>query len=195
MDQQIVILLENFAYEVSTAAKLEAHVTNQLSQTTYDFLANKALLKNYQVNSDLVKVDFVSNILLLSLMRLPNTDFLALSYLIPTKLLTNSNIVLIQKCADLLERGKFNQFWEEYVSAPQSLFAQAENFVHAIRLFILSNLRDTFKNISKSLFMQQLGLNDTSIIAYCESNKLVEKVNDANFRLLFFFYHIIFLSG
>jgi hypothetical protein len=193
MDQQIVILLENFAYEVSSVAKLEAHVTNQLSQTTYDFLANKALLKNYQVNSDLVKVDIVSNILLLSLMRLPNTDFLALSYLIPTKLLANSNIVLIQKCADLLERGKFNQFWEEYVSGPQSLFVQAENFVHAIRLFILSNLRDTFKNISKALFMQQLGLNDSSIIAYCESNKLVEKVIGffmSNYFILFRHFHL-----
>jgi hypothetical protein len=126
-------------------------------------------------------------------MRLPNTDFLALSYLIPTKLLANSNIVLIQKCADLLERGKFNQFWEEYVSGPQSLFVQAENFVHAIRLFILSNLRDTFKNISKALFMQQLGLNDSSIIAYCESNKLVEKVIGffmSNYFILFRHFHL-----
>lgn len=176
MDQQIITLVENFAYEASTGAKLEVHVQNQLSQQLYDFSANKALLKNYQVNSSIMKVDFVCQVLVLSLMRLPSTDFLALSYLIPSSLTSNSNVMLIQKCADLLERGKFHQFWEEYVTAPQTLFSQANGFVDFIRLFILSNLRDTFKTIPKNMFQQQLGLNDSTIVAFCDSNKLVEKV-------------------
>ncbi len=182
MDPQITNLVENFAYDVSTGAKLEAHVVSQLSQKTYDFLANKALLKNYQVNNDILKVDFVCNVLILSLMRLPSTDFLAITYLIPTKLITNSNVMLIQKCADFLERGKFHQFWEEYVTAPETLFSQANGFVDFIRLFILSNLRDTFKNIPKTLFQQQLGLNESSIVSFCESNKLIDKVSDSQVK-------------
>ena len=175
MDTQIANLLEIAPYDVPTGAKLEAHVTSQLSQKTYDFAANKALLKNYQINSVNLKIEFVSNVLILSLMRLPSTDFLALTYLIPTSVVQHESIVRIKKCADALERGKFHQFWEEYVGS-QALFSQANGFVDFIRVFILSNLRDTFKTLPKNLFQQQLGLNDSSVVSFCESNKLVEKI-------------------
>lgn len=170
------VLLEDAIYEKSTAVTLEAHVANQIKQTTYDFAANKALLKNYQVNDDIMNVEVVSNILILSLMRLPTTDYLSLSYLIPPRALANTNIKSIQKCADLLERGKFFEFWEEYVNAPESLYTPVAGFVDAIRFFILSNIRDTYKSIPKSVLQQQLGLNDSGLIAYCDSNKFVEKV-------------------
>lgn len=175
MDPQIANLLEIAPYDASSGAKLEAHVTTQLAQKTYDFAANKALLKNYQINSENMKIEFVSSVLILSLMRLPSTDFLALTYLIPTKVVSHESVTRIKKCADALERGKFHQFWEEYVGS-QAIFAQANGFVDSIRLFILSNLRDTFKTMPKNLFQQQLGLNDSSVVSFCESNKLVEKI-------------------
>ena len=156
MDQQLLTLVETAPYDVATAVGLETFVAAQLANKTYDFTANKALLKNYQVNPTTAKADFVAKLLILSLMRLPSSDFLALTYLIPTQLAGNANITVIRKAADSLERGKFREFWEQFVPA-QALFNEAAGFVDSIRLFIVSNLRDTFKSIPKALFQQQLG--------------------------------------
>lgn len=175
MNTQIATLIENAPYEVSTATSLEGHVTAQLSGKTYDYAANKALLKNYQVNSTAAKADFVARVLVLSLMRLPSSDFLSLTYMIPPSLATNSKIVTVQKSADMLERGRFREFWEQYVTA-QELFSEAAGFVDSIRLFIISNLRDTFKDMPKALFQQQLGLDNVTVVSFCDSNKFIEKV-------------------
>jgi len=181
MDQQLLALVESAPYDVSTATGLEAFVVAQLANKTYDFTANKALLKNYQVNPTTAKADFVAKLLILSLMRLPSSDFLALTYLIPTQLAGNANIAVIRKAADSLERGKFREFWEQFVPA-QALFTEAVGFVDSIRLFIVSNLRDTFKSIPKALFQQQLGLDEVSVVSFCDSNKFIEKVSAFFFK-------------
>jgi translation initiation factor 3 subunit K len=77
--------MSELAYEISTAKKLEENVLIQLNNKSYDFETNKALLKNYQVNHNIANVDVVSNILILSIMRMPSSDFLSLNYLIPIK--------------------------------------------------------------------------------------------------------------
>ena len=76
----------------------------------------------------------------------------------------------------LNDSGKFHDFWEEYISAPETLFSQAGGFVESIRVFILATLSETYKNMSKESFMQHLGLNDSSIVAFCASNKYIEKI-------------------
>ena len=50
------------------------------------------------------KSDFICGTLILALMRLPATDFQALSYLIPVSAQSYPKVEIIQKCADLLER-------------------------------------------------------------------------------------------
>jgi hypothetical protein len=164
--------------QVSTATLLEAYVTSQLAQKTYDFSAIKALLKYYQLYYDPTKIDFVCNSLVLTLMRLPSTDFLSVSYLIPTSIVSDSKIQLIKKCANLLERGKFLEFWEEYTkpSTPETLFSHAAGFVESIRGFILGSLSETFKNIPKTDFQQHLGLNENSIVVFCTTNSYIEKI-------------------
>lgn len=179
-NEQLAALLESKPYEPSTASILENHVANQLTSKTYNFAVLKALLKYYQLYYDPSKLDFVCNVLILGLMRLASTDFLSLTYLIPTSINTDEKIVLIKNCASLLESGKFLEFWEEYISAPEALFSQALGFVEAIRVFILATLSVTFKNISKDAFMQHLGLNDSSIVAFCASNDYIEKIDGDN---------------
>ena len=199
MEAKLQSLLESGPYEVSTAEKLEAHLTSQLVNKTYDYQANKALLKNYQVNSTIAKEDFVCNALILSLMRLPSTDFLSLSYIVPPSMVTASSIIIVQKCADLLESGKFREFWEQFVPS-HTVFSQATGFVDSVRLFIVSNLRDTFRNIPKALFQERLGLDEKSLTSFCDSNKFIEKVRVillvlkfvSYFTLLYF--AIIYLS-
>ena len=175
MNQQLSAQLETSPYDVSTGTGLEAYVTSQLSSKTYDYAANKALLKNYQVNPSSAKVDFVCKVLILSAMRIPSSDFLSLTYMIPTQMVSNENIVTIQKCVDALEKGKFRDFWQLYVPT-QALFADAVGFVEMVRLFIVSNLRDTFKNMPQGIFTQQLGLDNVSVVSFCDSNKFIEKV-------------------
>ena len=177
----IASLIENAPYEVSTAVKLEAFVTQQLAQRTYDFTANKALMKNYQVNHEQCKLEVVCHLLVLSLMRLPANDFIAISYMIPAKCVNHARITAIQECANLLERGHFLGFWEHFLNAPEGLFTSAVGFVDFIRMFILSTLRNTYTAIPKKLFAEQLGLNETSIEAFCEGNKFIEKVRISNF--------------
>jgi hypothetical protein len=175
MNQSLVAQLESAPYDAATAVSLEAYVNSQITEKSYDYAANKALLKNYQVNTSSVKPEFVGKVLILSLMRLPSSDFISLTYLIPTSLNGNANIVTIQKCADSLERGKFREFWELFVSS-NDLFGEVNGFVDSIRLFIVSNLRDTFKNIPKVLFQEQLGLDEATVGPFCQSNKFIEKV-------------------
>lgn len=174
---QINNLIETALYDVNTAAKLEAYVNHQLTSRTYDFNANKALLKNYQVNTSIMKLDVICNVLVLSLMRLPSADFITLNYLLPAKFVNHANIQAIQACASLLERGHFLGFWEHFVQESTNVFQSATGFVDFIRMFILGNLRDTYTAIPKKLFAQQLGLNETSIEPFCEGNKFIEKVS------------------
>lgn len=162
-------------YEASAVGRLESLVNQQLQSKSYDFQVNKSLLKSYQVNAEVCKPDVICNVLILALMRLPSSNFMSLVFLVPPKLLNDNKISLVFVCAELLERGKYTEFWEEYINA-QNVFKAAVGFVDAIRKIILSNLRSTFVAVPKSLFAQQLGLNDTDVEPFCQ-NKFVDKVS------------------
>ncbi len=175
---QITHLIENSLFEVSTAAKLEAYVAQQLTTKTYDFYANKSLLKYYQVFPNTFKLDVVCNVLILSLMRLPNSDFVSLLYLLPLSVKSGdqTKIKAIQECASFLEKGRYTDFWEEYISAPEALFSAVNGFVDFIRIYILGNLRETYSSMPNTLFAQQLGLNESSVEPFCNGNKFIDKV-------------------
>lgn len=172
---QITHLVENSLYEPSTATKLENYVAQQLTTKTYDFYANKSLFKYYQVFPAAAKLDVVCNVLILSLMRLPNSDFVSLLYLLP-KIGDQTKIKVIQECANYLEKGRYTDFWEEYISAPEALFSAANGFVDFIRIYILGNLRETYSSMPNTLFAQQLGLNESSVEPFCNGNKFIDKV-------------------
>lgn len=177
---QIAALIEQDSYDPTTAAKLESYVNHQLQSRSYDYNANKFLLKIYQFSPDLAKIETISNILILSLLRLPQPDYLSLTYLLPPKSTSQSRIQIIQKCASLLDSGRYTEFWEEYINAPPTLFSSINGFVEFIRRFIMGNLRDTYSAIPKPLFLQQLGLNDATFEQFCNGNKYIEKVKFVN---------------
>ena len=129
---QIYGLIANEPYELSTLSALENYVSYQLKGREYDFEANKALLRSYQVNAEQVKLDIVVSTMVLSLMRLPSTDFLALSFIIPGKLPLQLKLKQVQKFADLLERAEFVKFWEEYNNSDKSITDVADGFVDFI---------------------------------------------------------------
>ncbi|RYH02922.1 hypothetical protein EON65_47560 [archaeon] len=166
-------------YEAATTVKLEQAVAQQLQSRSYDLQSNKALFKNYLVNASHVKVDVVCNVLVLGLMRLPNKDFTVLLNLLPVKCIGDASVTAIRESAALLEKGKYAEFWEEYVNH-ESLFNSASGFANSIRLFILGNLRDSYKAMPKALFAQCVGVEEESMSVFCQGNKFIEKLTDVH---------------
>ena len=167
----------NDPYELSTLTALEGFVTVQLQSKAYDFEANKALLRSYQVNAEQVKLNMVVHVMVLALMRLPSTDFLALSYIIPGKVPLQASLKQVQKFADLLERAEFAKFWEEYAAADKTLTEAAVGFVDAIRAYIVGTTAQTFRNIGKEQLKQFLGFSSAAEVdTFCKGNAAVEHV-------------------
>jgi len=175
-------------YSLAGAIEREKSVDIQMSKGTYDFASNKALLKYYQmslVSNDSAKTDIISDILVLALMRLPSTDFLSLSYLVPGKLATVSpKIKLIQKCADHLERAQYKEFWAEYLIAPHAVFSGAIGFEQTIRQIILNNIGETFRNISKAQLCPMLGFESSSLSSFLTGCPLVESSEGDNITFI-----------
>lgn len=180
----ILAAIETSPYEPSTASLLEKYVSTQLSTGTYDFFANKALLKNYQciVNAATVKLEMICDVLVLSLMRLPSTDYLALSYLLP-KIVDCEKFTLTQKYAEMLEKSQYNEIWAEY-GVNAATFSNAKGFENAIRNCILMNVSATFRDIETSMLAPMLGLQGEKLKAFLATSPLIEKVTDNSIRFL-----------
>jgi hypothetical protein len=91
-------------------------------------------------------------------------------------MIDNQKIILIQKSADLLEKGDYKSFWAEFSASPQ-LFNTALGFAEAVRSFILNILRDTFKTIPLAIFLAQLGLKESELVSFASSSNLIEKID------------------
>jgi translation initiation factor 3 subunit K len=178
MSSAIVNLLETAPYEPQTAASLAEYLNWQLAGTSaYDFAANKTLLRNYQLNTSEADGDVAANVLILALMQMPSTDFLALKYLIPAKLASNERIIAIKKCADLLERAQYADFWAE-VAASSAAFSPVKTFDEGIKKVIVSNLRESCKSLSVSYFQQYLNLDESAVAAFCGKFDFLEVSGD-----------------
>ena len=105
-------MYESQPFDYGTRLALQEYVRGQLKDGTYDFNANKALLKLYQCQPENADVEAIAKILVLAMMNLPSTDFLVLSYLVPVRYVSSTKVQLIQRCNYLLENGKFLEFWD-----------------------------------------------------------------------------------
>ncbi len=153
---------------VALVSSLEAYVGEQTANNTYDLLGNKTLLKLYLSSPDLFSVDIVTQIFVLSLMRLPNTDFLALTYLVPSKLVvTQPKLKTITTLANLLETGRFVEFWSQYRANEE--IVNNKYFPTAIRGFLMSTIRLTFHDISIELLYASLGLEASQLESFLSS--------------------------
>jgi hypothetical protein len=150
---------------------LELYLQQQLHDISlYDFLANKSLLKLYQCYPDQLKINIVTQILQLALMKLPSTDFMALTYLLPSKLIsTNSQLKIFMNFVCLLETGKFSEFWSEY-SQNKALITNSVAFENLIREFILGTISLTFHDLSLATLGAYLGYNESELSAYLSSS-------------------------
>ena len=113
-------LIETEPFTESTIVALEDNLRRQLaSEIPYNFEANKILMKNYQVKPVRANVNLIADILLLGVMRLPSTDYLSLSYIVPVKYRPdkNASTQTIANLVKALEQGQYSQFWQAIVSS------------------------------------------------------------------------------
>ena len=115
-------------YTTDNAKLLEESILSQAAgKSKYKFEANKALLKYYQATPENANLDIAASILLLSLVELPSTHYLALSYLVSPKFWSNKNISKIKEAADFLEKAQYAEFWEVYNQNSET-FASVKGF-------------------------------------------------------------------
>ncbi len=103
--KEIKQLIETNPFDLNTIQKLEQYVNDQYQNNTYDYQSNKELLKCYQFYAQNANTEIICKILILSLMRLPSSDYLSLLYLI-NKQNNDSKFLLIIKSGEFLENGK-----------------------------------------------------------------------------------------
>ncbi|CAM9541156.1 unnamed protein product, partial [Choristocarpus tenellus] len=105
-------VVEHEFFDHRAVSQLEDYLEEQVRSKTYEFEANKALLKLYGFFPDLCKDDMVSLILAKALMNVPSTDFIALMYLVPPPLHRCGPVSSLKQCSEALETAKFVDFWQ-----------------------------------------------------------------------------------
>lgn len=169
----ILNLISDAPYDINTVKALEEHVNSQsVGRIKYNADVMKGLLKAYQVLPEISNVDLVGNVLILSLMELPTTNYLALSYIVSPKLWSNPRLAVIKSCANFLERAQYTEFWSKY-SDNTEVFDRVRGFVSSIRQFIAGSLRETCTSLSKQVFSQNLNLS-ADFDTFCREVNFIE---------------------
>lgn len=128
--ESIDSLLSKSPYKASNATALEAYVDAEAKGSCpYHMDANRCLLKLYQISPQCAKSDKVALVLMLALLELPSTDFLALSYLVPERTQKSEPTATIIKCASLLKACKFDEFWKSLASIADGADDQLKSLV------------------------------------------------------------------
>jgi translation initiation factor 3 subunit K len=214
---EIQTLLAESAYDPSVCPKLEAYVRAQVSAVAstlvasespdvqYCFDANRTLIKLYQFFPHLegeLGMTITALAAFLALLRFPETDFMALSCLIPDRVQSSEPCATLVRCAELLESCQFSEFWPEFrklgipeygardgetvVSEDRKLLSNAVNGPTAcsqIRSNMIKMLARTYRSAPLSVVLAALDLKDGASLAdfgskvVCESEApIVEKV-------------------
>ena len=151
-------LLEKQRYDAAILPQLEAYVDAQCASQSYDLEANLATLKLYQFHPELLKVPTVARILVKALMNLPQTDYLACTYLVPERVLDEAPISTIAAVAELLELCSFRQFWGALAPLRSEVLDATPGFDAAVRTFMLSTFEITYQSVPTGHLRDSLGL-------------------------------------
>lgn len=140
-------LLISHPYDVNIMAPLEKFVTHQAKTGGYDANANRHLLKLYSIDPDGVKMNIVQQILVLALAQLPNSDFLACTYLLQEDLHEDDHVKGIFKLSTLLEGANFVKFWKEVGEKKmRTILDRVQGFDDSIRTFICTVLESCYQS-------------------------------------------------
>lgn len=159
-------LIENLVsgvdrYNPSNVGILEDYLYHQIRSEEYDCLANLAILKLYQFNSDLYNPDVVVNILLKALTAEPFPDFdLCTSLLDDRSVNVNPDepdplpvlLPILTNLYNLLHQCRFPAFWtfyhsDELESLRENYIVECVGFEEAVREVAARAVKATFTRI------------------------------------------------
>lgn len=171
LEEEVGALLQTQRYDPVILPKLEAYVDHQVTSGRghCDSDANLAVLKLYQFYPTRYRPDTVSKILIKALTTLPSTDFLTALYLVPDHHQVNEPLPVIAKLADLLETGAFVEFWEA-AGMCRTLLESVPGSLDAIRDFMLSVVRRTYRTIDVAVLRGLLDLPEARVREVCAEN-------------------------
>ena len=158
-------LLAN-TYDVASIPPLENYLNQQVSSNTYDFVANKALLKLYDLHPDKRDDNITALILAKALMALPSTDMMLSLYLVPEDVRARAPVSELVVYGELLETAKFAEFWEMAKLGSNPLLDGIVGFDTAIRSYMVGVFAKTYQKTESIVFMENLALGDTHLAPY-----------------------------
>eukprot|EP00616_Rhizochromulina_sp_CCMP1243_P010161 CAMPEP_0118973920 /NCGR_PEP_ID=MMETSP1173-20130426/10976_1 /TAXON_ID=1034831 /ORGANISM="Rhizochromulina marina cf, Strain CCMP1243" /LENGTH=221 /DNA_ID=CAMNT_0006923617 /DNA_START=18 /DNA_END=683 /DNA_ORIENTATION=- len=164
--ESVATALRRNEYDQDAIELLESYVAEQVEQNTYDFVANKALLKLYQFFPARTNEHMVALILTKALMALPSTDMTLLLYLVPDTVRAKEPILTLVRCHEHLETGKFVEFWEVANLGGNELLDAIHGFDEAMRQYMISVLCMTFQSLESEVFMDLVALPDEHLAEY-----------------------------
>eukprot|EP00630_Chrysocystis_fragilis_P012743 CAMPEP_0197408926 /NCGR_PEP_ID=MMETSP1165-20131217/29150_1 /TAXON_ID=284809 /ORGANISM="Chrysocystis fragilis, Strain CCMP3189" /LENGTH=226 /DNA_ID=CAMNT_0042935369 /DNA_START=12 /DNA_END=692 /DNA_ORIENTATION=+ len=148
-------------FNESSIELLEENVRAQVAAGTYDFEANKALVKLYQISPWRCEAQVLALVLVKAMMARPAEDLTALRLMCPEALLESTPLLRrIGKCESMLESARFGEFWE---LARDEVVDLVPGFADSLRHFILRLLADTFATVSVDLVAAALGVQASDV--------------------------------
>lgn len=201
---EIQTLLADSAYDPSSCSKLEAYVRAQVSAVAstlgpdvrYCFDANRTIIKLYQFFPHLegeAGMTITALAAFLALLKFPDTDFMALTCLIPERVQSAEPCATLVRCAELLESCQFSEFWPEFrklgipeygardgetvVSDDRRLLSDAVNgssASHQIRSNIVGMLARTYRSVPLAVVLAALDLKDAGALKAFGSKVMLE---------------------
>lgn len=169
--QDIAELIANNLYDTAILNDLESYVNTQAKTSEYDFDANRHLLKLYLFAPDTIKVDVLSKILLMSLMQLPESDFVACTCLIPARQHDEDEIRTIFKLSTLLESAQFKRFWNVLAEDKvKKIVSAVPDFDVAVRKFIGVTVSNAHQSIPTATLEPLLNLEKKEFEAFASKS-------------------------
>lgn len=153
---EMAALIAANLYDTQILPDLEDYVNFQAKTGTYDFDANRHLLKLYLFAPDTIKIEVVHKLLVKALMNLPETDFLSCICMLPLKLHEVEPVRSLIGLADLLETAQFKTFWNKARDNEQ--VHRVKGFESAIREFVAITVRSTYQMVPAPLFKELLNI-------------------------------------
>lgn len=155
-------------YTQEKVKPLEEYLLQQVADGSYDFEANKTLLKLYLLYPPLANQEKVETILLKALLNLPATDFTLLLYILPEKLQTDETVLTIKDAAEALETARYANFWS-ILNSRGPVFAAIPTWKDDIRKIILVVHAATYQSVDKAHIADGVGLTGAELETFLKA--------------------------
>lgn len=179
---EIENLLAQESYSPQLIPTLEEHLLAQVKgEVEYMADSVRRLVKLYNLFPEKSKIENIGRACLLAALEYPNTDLLALSYLIPPSVTSAEPCLSILKCSTLLESCKFSEFWKTYETLKSSddveLAQMTTRSVERVQKSILFALSLSYQEAPTKIVCAAINVESHDTIMALQHNSVVKSVD------------------